>query len=128
MIKQAKQIQDWCEEKGFNFVDCDYMGVKIPCALDRGYKKSDQTIFISGFYEGSRKIIVSYGGLKNQMSLKTPIDSWDIKAIEKHCIPAGYVCAKCKKNNLNLRTQDNHKTYDCPDCQKPEKKDNTSKR
>ena len=31
-------------------------------------------------------------------------------------------CAKCGKKNLNLRTQDNHKTYDCPACQIPDNK------
>ena len=52
------------------------------------------------------------------MSLRTPINEFDIEAIKKHCIPDQFICNKCKKKNLNLRTQDNHKTYDCPNCQK----------
>lgn len=118
MIEQTKWIKEFCDAEGFCFVETDELGVKVPCALDKGYKKNDNTIFVQGFQKGSKRIVVSYGGFKNQMSLKRPIDKWDYNAVKKHCIPREFICAKCKKKNLNLRTQDNHKTYDCPECQK----------
>jgi len=117
MIEQAKWIKEFCEKEGFEFIDTDEVGVKLPCALDRGYKTNDHTVFIQGFHNGSRKIGISKGGLKNLITLKIPIDKWDIKAVKEHCIPDSFICAKCGKKNLNLRTQDNHKTYDCPECQ-----------
>ena len=117
MIEQAKWIKEFCDTEGFGFVDTDELGVKLPCALDRGYKKNDHTIFIQGFREGSKKIGISKGGLKSIMTLRLPIDKWDYEHIKKECIPSNFICAKCGKKNLNLRTQDNHKTYDCPECQ-----------
>ncbi len=113
MLKQAQWIKDFCDKEGFKFVETD----KVPCSLDKKYKEDNHTIFIKGFEEGSKRITMSYGGLKNQMGLKKPISEWDIEAIRKHCIPDNFTCAKCGKKNLNLRTQDNHKTYDCPECQ-----------
>lgn len=113
MIQQAKWIKDFCDKQGFNFVETD----KVPCSLDKRYKEDNQTIFIKGFKVGSKRISFSYGGLKCDLSLKKPIEELPIESIQKHCIPNVFICAKCKKKNLNLRTQDNHKTYDCPDCQ-----------
>ncbi len=116
MLKQAQWIKDWCRDNGFNFVDTDTEGVKLPCALDRGYKENNNTIFIEGFSTESKRVGISYGGLKTITTLRVPIDKVPRTHIEKW-IPSNYMCAKCKKKNLNLRTQDNHKTYDCPKCQ-----------
>ena len=117
MIEQVQWIKDWCEQKGFDFVDTDELGVKLPCALDKGYKENDHTLFIQGFHKGSKKIGTSHGGLKTISTLRVPIDEIPKKHIEKNWIPSNYICAKCGEHNLNLRTQDNHKTYDCPKCQ-----------
>jgi DNA-directed RNA polymerase subunit RPC12/RpoP len=116
MIKQAEWIKKFCDTEGFKFIDCDEFGFKVPCGLDKGYKENNHTIFVSGFKEGSKRIKISYGGLKAEMTLKAEINTFPYEAIKKHCIPTNFKCAKCGKKNLNLRTQDNHKTYDCPDC------------
>ena len=121
-MKQITFIQEWCAEKGFNFHNVDVSGKKLPCALDKNWDKDDMSIYIKGFFKGSKKISISYGGLKNQMLLKIPIDKWDIDAIKKHCIPNIFICAKCSKKNLNLKTQDNHKTYVCPNCHEDKQK------
>jgi len=112
MIKQAEWIKDWCDEKGFNFVQTK----KVPCSLDKNYKADDLTFFISGFEVGSKRISLSYGGLKQVLNLKVPVEQLTKDSFEKHLIPRGYNCPKCKKNNLNLRTRDDHKTYICPAC------------
>lgn len=119
MIKQAEIIKQFCEKEGFGFVDCDIENKKVPCALDRNYKEDDQTIFIKGFFEGSKSIWISRGGMKINSKLRVPIDIInDEKWIRENILPTQFICDKCGKKNLNLRTQDNHKTYDCPDCQK----------
>lgn len=119
MIKQAEIIKMFCEKEGFNFIDCDKENIKVPCSLDRNYKVDNQTIFIKGFFIGSKKITMSYGGLKFVTDLRTPIDEINDESwIRGNLLPSQWICDKCKKRNLNLRTQDNHKTYDCPDCQK----------
>lgn len=112
MIKQAQWIKDFCITQGFNFIETN----KVPCSLDKKYEKDNHTIFIKGFTKGSKKIILSYGGLKSELSLKIPIEEFKKDSIIKHCIPTEFICNKCKNKNLNLRTQDNHKTYDCPEC------------
>ena len=114
MIKQAKWIKDFCDKEEFGFVETD----KVPCSLNKNYKEDNHTIFIKGFNKGSKRISFSYGGMKCDLSLKKSIEELSHESINKHCIPSGFICSKCKKNNLNLRTQDNHKTYDCPDCHK----------
>ncbi len=114
MIEQARWIKEFCDKEGFNFKEVD----KVPCALDRNYKQDDMSIFIKGFIIGSKKITFSYGGLKAVLSLKKPIEDLDYNSIKKHCIPDNFRCAKCGEKNLNLRTQDDHKTYDCPKCHK----------
>ena len=119
MIKQAKIIKEFCEKEGFNFVDCDKENRRVPCALDKNYVKDNQTIFIKGFLRGSRKISFSRGGLKIITDLRCTIDSInDEKWIKENILPSEWKCNKCKKKNLNLRTQDEHKTYDCPEWQK----------
>lgn len=119
MIKQAKIIEEFCDREGFNFVDCDIDDRKVPCSLDKDYFVDDQTIFIKGFTKGSKKIFRSSGGMKIITNLRVPIDSInDIKWFKENILPTQWICDKCKKKNLNLRTQDDHKTYDCPDCQK----------
>ncbi len=123
MIKQSKIIKEFCEKEGFNFVDCDKENKRVPCSLDKNYKEDNQTIFIKGFLVGSKKIQLSRGGLKTITDLRVTIDSIKEKEwVEETCLPSVFICNKCKKKNLNLRTQDNHKTYDCPDCQKDENK------
>lgn len=127
MIKQSEIIKGFCEKEGFNFVDCDKENRKVPCSLDRNYKVDNQTIFIKGFFIGSKKIIMSHGGLKCITDLRTPINEInDENWIRKNLLPSQWICDKCKKKNLNLRTQDNHKTYDCPDCQKVKEKENVN--
>ena len=114
MLKQAQWIKDFCDKEGFRFVETD----KVPCGLDKKYKEDNHTIFIKGFKKGSKTISFSHGGLKCVLSLKHSIEKLPYESIKKHCIPTNFRCANCKKKNLNLRTQDNHKTYDCPECQK----------
>jgi len=122
MIKQAKIIKDFCEREEFDFVDCDKENRRVPCSLDKGYVENNHTIFIKGFTKGSKRIHISRGGTKVDMDLKVQIDSInEEKFIEENCLPSQFICDKCGKKNLNLRTQDNHKTYDCPDCQKVKK-------
>ena len=118
MLKQIKIIKDFCKKEGFNFVDCDEENRKVPCSLDKKYIEDNQTIFIKGFIEGSKRVQTSWGGLKTITNLKIPIneiieDVW----IKKTFLPSVFICDKCGKKNLNLSTQDEHKTYDCPDCQ-----------
>ncbi len=118
-MKAVQVIKSFCKKEGFNFVDCDKENMKVPCSLDKKYIEDNQTIFISGFYEGSKRIIISKGGLKMSIELKTPIDLiTELRWLKNNLLPSKFVCGKCGKKNLNLRTQDNHKTYDCPDCQK----------
>lgn len=116
MIEQAKCISEWCNENGFNFIDVDYLGIKLPCALDREYKENNDTIFIKGFFESSKKIGISYGGLKQNWTLKVPIDKIESEFIIKKFLPQNWICPRCNNKNLNLRTDDNHKTYVCPKC------------
>jgi hypothetical protein len=118
MIQQAEWINEFCNREGFKFINCDEIGISVPCGLDKGYKDNDNTIFISGFNPRSKKIVVSYGGLKMQLGLKKPIEEVSKEGIKKHCIPHTFICARCGTKNLNLRTQDNHKTYVCPKCYK----------
>ena len=119
MIKQAKIIKDFCKKEGFGFVDCDKENKRVPCSLDEGYVENNHTIFIKGFIKGSKRIQISYGGTKAVSNLKVPIDSINEKGwIKKNCLPSIFICNKCGEKNLNLSTQDNHKTYDCPNCQK----------
>ncbi len=118
MIKQAKIIKEFCDKEGFNFVDCDKENKRVPCALDKNYVENNNTFFIKGFYKGSMRIQTSSGGLKTVTELRVSIDfikeeEW----IKETCIPNVFICNKCKKKSLNLRTQDDHKTYDCPECQ-----------
>lgn len=120
MIKQAKIIKEFCKKEGFNFVDCNEENRRVPCSLDKNYVVDNQTIFIKGFTKGSKSIHLSRGGMKIDNTLRVTIDSInDIKWIKENILPTQWICDKCKKKNLNLSTQDNHKTYDCPDCQKP---------
>ncbi len=122
MIKQAKIIKEFCEREGFDFVDYDKENRRVPCSLDKGYVENNHTIFIKGFVKGSKRIQVSRGGLKSISNLNTPIDCINEKKwVEENCLPLQFICDKCGKKNLNLRTQDNHKTYDCPGCQKNKK-------
>ena len=124
MIKQARIIKDFCKREGFNFVDCDKNNRKVPCSLDKNYSVDDQTIFIKGFIKGSKKISLSRGGMKIDTELRVKIDSInDIKWFKENVLPQEWICDKCKKKSLNLRTQDNHKTYDCSGCQKEKKED-----
>jgi len=84
-------------------------------------------IFSVEFIVGSKKISVSYGGLKCDSHLKVSIDKIDDDGwIEERVLPTKFICDKCGKKNLNLRTQDNHKTYDCPKCQKVKEKENVN--
>jgi len=117
-MKQIKIIKAFCKREGFNFVNCDENNRRVPCSLDKDYSIDDQTIFISGFIKGSKKISLSRGGMKIDTELRVPIDSInDIKWFKENILPRQWICDKCKKKSLNLRTQDNHKTYDCSDCQ-----------
>jgi hypothetical protein len=118
MLQQAQWIKDFCDKEGFRFIDCDDFGIKVPCGLDRGYKENNDTIFISGFIAGSKKIKVSYGGAKQEITLRMPINEIPIEGVKKICIPNTFICAKCGIKNLNLRTQDDHKSYVCPECYK----------
>lgn len=117
MNKKIKIIEDFCKKEGFRFVNCDKENKRLPCSLDRNYKKDNQTIFVKGFFIGSNRIGLSWGGLKQWLSLNTPIDLIEDEWINQRCLPGEFICNSCKKHNLNLSTQDNHKTYDCPDCQ-----------
>ncbi len=119
MIKQARIIKEFCKREGFNFVDCDKNNRKVPCALDKNYIIDNQTIFIKGFIKRSKKIYLSRGGMKIDTDIRVPIDTInDNKWFKENILHQQWTCDKCKKKNLNLRTQDNHKTYDCPECQK----------
>lgn len=117
MIRQSEIIKEFCDREGFNFVDCDKEGRKVPCSLDKNYKEDNQTIFISGFFYGSKRITYSRGGLKCVLTFKIPVEELTEEEIKKEILPTKFICDKCGKKNLNLKTQDNHKTYDFPDCQ-----------
>jgi hypothetical protein len=114
MLQQAKWIKEFCDKEGFNFKEVD----KVPCGLDRNYKEDDQTIFISNFIKGKKTTHVSYGGLKIDVNWKVPIEQVPFYSIKRHHFPLNWICRRCYKKNLNLRTDDNHKTYVCPSCHK----------
>ena len=119
MIKQIKIIKDFCKREGFNLINCDEENRNVPCSLDKNYIIDNQTIFIKGFIKGNKSICLSWGGMKIQTHLRVPIDSInDVNYIKKNILPKQWICDKCKKKSLNLRTQDNHKTYDCSECHK----------
>jgi hypothetical protein len=118
MINQAEVIRDFCIKEKFDFIDCDEDKIKLPCSLDKNYKVDNYTIFIKGFSVGSKKIGLSWGGMKQILNLNTPIDLIEDEWVKERCLPRIFICNKCGKHNLNLKTQDNHKTYDCQSCQK----------
>ena len=120
MIQQVSFIQEWCVKQGFNFHNLDVSGKKLPCALDKKWDGDEMTIFIRGFYEGSKRIGISYGGLQQRITLRVPINEVPLSHVEKSFLPRKYTCDKCGKKNLNLRTEDNHKTYICGMCRKEE--------
>ncbi len=113
---QTTFIQEWCAKKGFNFHNCDVSGEKLPCALDKKWDGDEMGIYISGFYDGSKKIGISYGGLQSISTLRVSINELPDDFLEKKFLPTKYVCDKCGNKNLNLRTEDNHKTYICGKC------------
>ena len=126
MLKQIQAIRDWCKERKIWFWNCDveegiFKARKIPCSLDKGYRPEDDTLFISGFSKGSYNVKISYGGLKCEMKLKQPIEEIPTERIIKNWLPSHWKCPRCNKLNLNLRTDDNHKTYVCPNCYRGEK-------
>ncbi len=121
MILQARYVQEWCAREGFQFVDCDAAGMKVPCSLDKDYVPEDQTYFISGFSPGSKAVTLSYGGMKQEIKLRVPIDSIPRDWIEKNWLSQDHYCARCGKKSLCLRTDDGHKTYVCPQCHRGDK-------
>ena len=121
-MKQIEIIKDWCKDKKITFWNCDEETTtlkkrKIPCSLDKNYQEDNSTIFISGFFKGSKKVKISYGGLLTELVLKVPINEYPVKRV-LNWMPKNWICPRCNKLNLNLRTDDNHKTYVCTDCHK----------
>lgn len=120
-VQAIKWMREWAQENGFDFVNCDEAGIRLPCALHRDYVPNDQTLFVKGFLEGRSSGGISYGGLECKMKFRCLVEDLNQETI-KNFLPKKTVCARCNKKNLNLRTDDGHKTYVCSACHSDAKK------
>jgi hypothetical protein len=109
-------IRNWCEDEGFKLLFCNEVGIKVPCGLDKNYIPINDTIFVKDIDINSNKLVISYGGLKKVMEFRCKLRELTEKTVLGEVLPSKWNCDSCGKPNLNLKTDDGHKTYSCPDC------------